>query len=140
MRLNADSVVHVLQAVGPHLLERRSGSVINVASVAGLGATPMLTPYGASKAACISVTRSVAVEWAHAGVRVNALCPGWTATELNRVLWENEEASAGLTATIPMGRWGRAEEMAGPAVFLASDASSFMTGQVLVVDGGQTAL
>lgn len=140
MRLNVESVVHVLQAVAPHLLERGSGSVVNVASVAGLGATPALSPYGASKAALISLTKSLAVEWATAGVRVNALCPGWTATELNRNLWEDERASAGLTSTIPMGRWGRAEEMAGPAVFLASDASSFMTGQVLVVDGGQTAI
>jgi 2-deoxy-D-gluconate 3-dehydrogenase len=140
MRLNVESVVHVLQAVAPHLLDRGRGSVVNVASVAGLGATPALTPYGASKAALISLTRSLAVEWASAGVRVNALCPGWTATELNRNLWEDERASAGLIATIPMGQWGRAEEMAGPAVFLASDASSFMTGQVLVVDGGQTAI
>jgi NAD(P)-dependent dehydrogenase (short-subunit alcohol dehydrogenase family) len=140
MRLNVDSVVHVLQAVAPHLLERGSGSVVNVASVAGLGATPALTPYGASKAALISLTKSLAVEWATAGVRVNALCPGWTATELNRNLWQDEQASAGLTSTIPMGRWGQAEEMAGPAVFLASAASSFMTGQVLVVDGGQTAI
>jgi NAD(P)-dependent dehydrogenase (short-subunit alcohol dehydrogenase family) len=140
MRLNVESVVHVLQAVAPHLLERGSGSVVNVASVAGLGATPALSPYGASKAALISLTRSLAVEWASAGVRVNALCPGWTATELNRNLWEDEQASSGLTSTIPMGRWGRAEEMAGPAVFLASDASSFMTGQVLVIDGGQTAV
>jgi NAD(P)-dependent dehydrogenase (short-subunit alcohol dehydrogenase family) len=139
MRLNVESVVHVLQAVGPHLLERRSGSVVNVASVAGLGATPALSPYGASKAALISLTRSVAMEWAHAGVRVNALCPGWTATELNRNLWSDEQTSAGMTATIPMGRWGRADEMAGPAVFLAADASSFMTGQTLVIDGGQSA-
>jgi NAD(P)-dependent dehydrogenase (short-subunit alcohol dehydrogenase family) len=139
MRLNVESVVHVLQAVAPHLLERGSGSVINVASVAGLGATPALSPYGASKAALISLTRSLAVEWAATGVRVNALCPGWTATELNRNLWEDEQISAGMVATIPMGRWGRAEEMAGPAVFLAADASSFMTGQVLVIDGGQTA-
>jgi 2-deoxy-D-gluconate 3-dehydrogenase len=139
MRLNVDSAVHVLQAAGPHLLERGSGSVVNVASVAGLGGTPALAPYGASKAALISLTRTLALEWAHAGVRVNALCPGWTATELNRNLWEDEKISAGMTATIPMGRWGRAEEMAGPAVFLASAASGFMTGQVLVIDGGQTA-
>jgi NAD(P)-dependent dehydrogenase (short-subunit alcohol dehydrogenase family) len=140
MRLNVDSTVHVLQAAAPHLLATGHASVVNVASVAGLGATPALSPYGASKAAVISLTKSLAMEWATAGVRVNALCPGWTATELNRNLWENEQASAGLVATIPMGRWGRAEEMAGPAVFLASDASSFMTGQVVVVDGGQLAI
>ena len=140
MRLNVDSAVHVLQAAAPHLLERRTGSVINVASVAGLSATPAMAQYGASKAALISLTRTLAVEWASTGVRVNALCPGWTATDLNRTLWENEEVFAGLTATIPMGRWAKAEEMAGPAVFLASDASSFMTGQTLVVDGGQTAV
>jgi len=140
MRLNVDSAVHVLQAAAPHLLERRTGSVINVASVAGLSATPAMAQYGASKAALISLTRTLAVEWASTGVRVNALCPGWTATDLNRSLWENEEIYAGLTATIPMGRWAKAEEMAGPAVFLASDASSFMTGQTLVVDGGQTAV
>jgi NAD(P)-dependent dehydrogenase (short-subunit alcohol dehydrogenase family) len=140
MRLNVDSAVHVLQAAGPHLLERGSGSVINVASVAGLSATPAMAQYGASKAALISLTRTLAVEWASTGVRVNALCPGWTATELNRTLWENPDVYAGLTATIPMGRWAKAEEMAGPALFLASDASSFMTGQTLVVDGGQTAV
>jgi 2-deoxy-D-gluconate 3-dehydrogenase len=140
MRLNVESAVHVLQAAAPHLLERRTGSVINVASVAGLSATPAMAQYGASKAALISLTRTLAVEWASTGVRVNALCPGWTATDLNRTLWENEEVFAGLTATIPMGRWAKAEEMAGPAVFLASDASSFMTGQTLVVDGGQTAV
>jgi 2-deoxy-D-gluconate 3-dehydrogenase len=140
MQLNVESAVHVLQAAAPHLLERRTGSVINVASVAGLSATPAMAQYGASKAALISLTRTLAVEWASTGVRVNALCPGWTATDLNRTLWENEEVFAGLTATIPMGRWAKAEEMAGPAVFLASDASSFMTGQTLVVDGGQTAV
>ena len=140
MRLNVESAVHVLQAAAPHLLERRTGSVINVASVAGLSATPAMAQYGASKAALISLTRTLAVEWASTGVRVNALCPGWTATDLNRTLWENEEVFAGLTSTIPMGRWAKAEEMAGPAVFLASDASSFMTGQTLVVDGGQTAV
>jgi 2-deoxy-D-gluconate 3-dehydrogenase len=140
MRLNVDSAVHVLQAAAPHLLERGSGSVINVSSVAGLSATPAMAQYGASKAALISLTRTLAVEWATSGVRVNALCPGWTATDLNRTLWENEQVYAGLTATIPMGRWAKAQEMAGPAVFLASDASSFMTGQALVVDGGQTAI
>jgi 2-deoxy-D-gluconate 3-dehydrogenase len=139
MRLNTESVVHVMQAVGPHLLDRGSGSVINVASVAALGGTPMLTPYGASKAAVVSLTKSAAIEWASRGVRVNALCPGWTATDLNRNLWENEATSAAMMAHVPMGRWGRAEEMVGAAVFLASDSASYVTGQTLVVDGGITA-
>jgi 2-deoxy-D-gluconate 3-dehydrogenase len=139
MRLNADSIVHVLQAAGPHLLERGTGSVVNVASVAGLTGAPLVTPYAASKAAVVSLTRSVALEWASRGVRVNALCPGWTATDLNRGLWENDEVSAAMTARIPMGRWARPEEMVGAAVFLASDAASYVTGQVLVVDGGVTA-
>ncbi len=139
LRLNTSSIVHVMQAVGPHLLDRGRGSVVNVSSVAGLGGTPLLAPYGASKAAVISLTRSVAIEWASRGVRVNALCPGWTATDLNRVLWENEEASRAMTARIPMGRWGRAEEMVGAALFLGSDASSYVTGQAIVVDGGITA-
>ncbi len=139
MHLNVDAMVHVLQAVGPHMIERGSGSVINVASVAALGGTPTLAPYAASKAAAVSLTRTLALEWAESGVRVNALCPGWTATDLNRVLWEDPDASRSMTDEIPMGRWGRAEEMVGPAVFLASEASSYMTGHTLVVDGGLSA-
>jgi NAD(P)-dependent dehydrogenase (short-subunit alcohol dehydrogenase family) len=138
IRLNLDSAVYVCHAFAGHLLDRGQGSVINVASVAGLAASPLLVPYGAAKAGLISLTKSLAVEWARAGVRVNALCPGWTATELNRTLWEDPTAGPATIATVPMGRWARAEEMAGPAVFLASDASSYMTGQVLIVDGGQT--
>ena len=139
MRLNLDSTVYVCQAAGAHMRERGRGSVINVASVAGMSGAPGLSPYGASKAAVISVTKTLAVEWAQAGIRVNALCPGWTATELNRNLWDGPDGGQATVANVPMRRWGRAEEMAGPAVFLASDASSYMTGQVLVVDGGQLA-
>ena len=138
MKLNANSAVYVCHAVASHLLERGSGSVINVASVGGLLAAPLISPYGAAKAAVISLTKSLAVEWAMHGVRVNALCPGWTATELNRNLWGDETAGPATVATVPMHRWARPEEMAGPALFLASDASSYMTGQTLIVDGGQT--
>jgi 2-deoxy-D-gluconate 3-dehydrogenase len=138
MRLNLDSAVYVCHAIGGHLVERGEGSVINVASVAGVTGSPLLSPYGAAKAGLVSLTRSLAVEWGRTGVRVNALCPGWTATDLNRNLWEDPVSGPATVATVPMGRWARPEEMAGPAVFLASAASSYMTGQVLVVDGGQT--
>jgi NAD(P)-dependent dehydrogenase (short-subunit alcohol dehydrogenase family) len=138
MRLNVNSTVYVCHAVAGHLLERGTGSVINVASVGGLAAAPLISPYGASKAAVISLTKSLAVEWAPQGVRVNVLCPGWTATDLNRNLWEDGVAGPATVATVPMHRWARPEEMAGPAVFLASEASSYLTGQTLVVDGGQT--
>jgi NAD(P)-dependent dehydrogenase (short-subunit alcohol dehydrogenase family) len=139
IKLNLTSAVYVCHAFGPHLAERGTGSVINVASVAGLTAAPFLAGYGAAKAGLVSLTKTLAVEWAALGVRVNALCPGWTATDLNRNLWQDEVAGKATIAPVPMGRWGRADEMTGPAVFLASDASSYMTGQVLVIDGGQTA-
>jgi NAD(P)-dependent dehydrogenase (short-subunit alcohol dehydrogenase family) len=139
LKLNLDSTIYVCQAVGRHMTERGSGSVINVASAAGLTASPGVIPYGAAKAAVVSVTRTLAVEWAPSNIRVNALCPGWTATDLNRGLWDTPDGGAAIVASVPMRRWARAEEMAGPAVFLASDASSFMTGQVLIVDGGQLA-
>lgn len=139
MRLNLDSAMTVCHTIAPHLLERRTGSVINVASVAALGA-PFLAPYAAAKAGLVALTKTLAVEWAAAGVRVNALCPGWTATDLNRNLWEDESAGASTVAGVPMRRWGTPEEMAHPAVFLASDASAYMTGQVLFIDGGATAI
>ncbi len=139
MRLNVDSIVHLTQAVGRHMLERGSGSVVNVASVAGLKGTPTLVPYGASKAAVISLTKSLALEWGATGVGVNALCPGWTKTDLNAPLWQDEALAAHMVSTTGMKRWGEAEEMVGPTVFLASDASSFVTGQALAVDGGETA-
>jgi NAD(P)-dependent dehydrogenase (short-subunit alcohol dehydrogenase family) len=138
IQLNLSSAVYVCHAFAGHLLDRGTGSVINVASVAGIVGSPLITPYGAAKAGLVSLTKSLAVEWGTSGVRVNALCPGWTATELNRTLWEDPVAGPGTVATTAMKRWGSAEEMAGPAVFLASDASSFMTGQQLIVDGGQT--
>jgi NAD(P)-dependent dehydrogenase (short-subunit alcohol dehydrogenase family) len=138
LRLNLDATMWICQAAGAHLTARGSGSVINVASVAGLAAAPFLSSYGVAKAGVVALTKTLASEWGRAGVRVNALCPGWTATELNRNLWDTPDGGQATIANVPMGRWGKAEEMAGPAIFLASDASSFMTGQVLTIDGGQT--
>jgi NAD(P)-dependent dehydrogenase (short-subunit alcohol dehydrogenase family) len=139
IQLNLSSAVYVCHAFAGHMLDRGKGSVINVASVAGVASAPMMSPYGAAKAALISLTKTLAVEWGAGGVRVNALCPGWTATDLNKALWEDPVAGPATIANVPMGRWGNPEEMAGAAIFLASDASSFMTGQAVVVDGGQTA-
>lgn len=139
LRLNLDATMWICQAAGAHMTARGSGCVINIASVAGLAAAPFLAPYGAAKAAVVSLTRTLASEWGRTGVRVNALCPGWTATELNRNLWESPDGGQATIANVPMARWGKPEEMAGPAVFLASEASSFMTGQVLAIDGGLSA-
>jgi 2-deoxy-D-gluconate 3-dehydrogenase len=140
MRLNIDSIVHLSQAAGRHMVDRGSGSIINVASVAGLTGTPMMAAYGASKAAVISLTKTLAAEWGPSGVRVNALCPGWTKTDLNRDLWDGADEGASWVAGQAIKRWGTVEEMVGPTVFLASDASSYLTGQSLVVDGGQGGL
>lgn len=140
LRLNLDSVVHVSQALLPHLLERKTGVVINVASVAGLRGAPMMSHYGAAKAAVLSLTQSLAIETAWAGIRVNALVPGWIETDLTDFLRANEDAEKGTLSRVPMGRWGQSREIADPALFLASDASSFMTGQALVVDGGLSAM
>ena len=136
MRLNLDSIVHVTQAAGRHMVERGTGSIINVSSAAGLTATPYLVAYGASKAAVVSLTRSLAHEWGGSGVRVNALCPGWTMTDLNTDLWSGEDAGASWVQGQALKRWARVQEMVGPTVFLASEASSFMTGQALAIDGG----
>jgi NAD(P)-dependent dehydrogenase (short-subunit alcohol dehydrogenase family) len=138
MRVNLESVVHFCQAVGPHLTARRSGSVINVSSVAGLAGVPVISAYAAAKAAILSLTRSLAVEWAAAGVRVNALAPGWIGTDLTRAFFADPAASAGLLRAVPSGRLGEPEDVVGPAVFLACDASRTMTGACLTCDGGLT--
>ncbi|GIH27075.1 2-deoxy-D-gluconate 3-dehydrogenase [Acrocarpospora phusangensis] len=135
IRLNLDSAMAVSHAVAGHLLERGDGTLINVASAAAKGA-PFLAPYSAAKAGVVALTKSLALEWASRGVRVNCLCPGWTATDLNRALWENPGDTT--VASVPLGRWATPEEIAAPAVFLAGTAARYITGQVLFVDGGLT--
>lgn len=136
LNLNLNSTFWVLQAVLPSMLAAGRGSIINVASVAGLRGAPFMSHYAAAKSAVVSLTESAALETAGAGVRVNALLPGWIATDLTDFLRATEAGEAGLLARVPMGRWGMPEEIAAAAVFLASDASSFMTGQSLIIDGG----
>jgi 2-deoxy-D-gluconate 3-dehydrogenase len=136
VRLNLDSTVHVSQAVLPHMLGAGRGSVINVSSVVALRGAPLMSHYAAAKAAVVSLTQSKALECASSGVRVNALLPGWIDTDLTDFLRTDSTTEKSVLSRVPMQRWGRPEEIAAVAVFLASDASSFITGQSIVADGG----
>ena len=121
------------------MLPRDSMMAGSAACVALRGA-PTMSHYGAAKAALVSFTQSLALETAWAGVRVNALLPGWIDTDLTDFLRVSEEAEAGTLSRVPMQRWGTPDEIAGPAVFLASSAAQFMTGQSMIVDGGLSAM
>lgn len=127
------------QAIAPGMIERGGGAIVNVASVAGLIGVKMLSAYAASKGGVIQLTKTLALEWAKTGVRVNALAPGYFLTDINREFFGSEAGERLVRAHIPMGRVGRPEEIKGAVLFLASDASGFMTGAALVVDGGQCA-
>jgi NAD(P)-dependent dehydrogenase (short-subunit alcohol dehydrogenase family) len=140
MGLNVEATVRLIQQALPHLVESEHGVVINVGSVAGLRGAPLMSHYGAAKAAVASLTRSLAVEVAHQGVRVNSLVPGWIETDLTDFLRGDDATEQSVLSRVPMARWGRSEEIAQAAAFLASDASSFMTGQELIVDGGLSAM
>ncbi len=137
-RANVDAVVHGARAAGRVLVARGSGVVLNLASIDAFMAEAGLAYYNAAKAAVVSLTRTLAPEWAPHGVRVNAIAPGWIDTPMNAPEKADPSAEARILSQIPMGRWGRAEEIAAAAVFLCSDLASFITGEVLVADGGQT--
>ena len=122
----------------PQMIERRSGSIIIVSSIAGLRGSPVIGAYGISKAADMQLARNLAVEYGQHNIRVNCIAPGLIKTDFARALWEDEALLAKRTATTPLRRIGEPDEIAGAAVFLASAAGSFMTGQSLVIDGGVT--
>jgi len=139
MRANLDSVFFVSQAAARFMIARGRGRIINIASVQSELARLNIAPYTASKGGVKMLTKGMATDWGRYGLRVNAIAPGYFKTELNRALVEDEKFSAWLKARTPMGRWGDVEELVGAAIFLASEASSFVNGHVLYVDGGITA-
>ena len=139
--VNVNGTYYTCRAVGRHMLERGSGSVINVASVAGLLGTPedilSATGYSASKGGIIALSRDLAVKWGPKGVRVNVVAPGFFRTRLSQPVLQRAEDR--IRALTPLGRVGEPHELKGLAVFLASEAASYITGQVFVVDGGMSA-
>ena len=135
---NFMSAVYGTRAAARVLLPKGAGSVLNIASIDAFMIEPELTYYGTAKAAVVNLTKSCALEWAARGVRVNAIAPGWIDTPMNQAERDDPETEARILAAVPMGRWGRPEEIAAAAVFLCSEAAAFITGEVLVVDGGQT--
>ncbi len=127
------------RAVGPHMIARKAGKVINIASVLSFIGEPTVVPYAASKGAVLQFTRGLAVEWARYNIQVNAICPGYFATTMNEDFLHSDEGQAYIKQWVPMRRAGRPEELGPVVVFLASSASDFMTGAHILIDGGQVA-
>jgi len=127
------------RAVGPHMIARKAGKVINIASVLSFIGEPYVIPYAASKGAVLQFTRGLAIEWARYNIQVNAICPGYFSTAMNESFLASEEGQAYIKQWVPMRRPGRAEELGPVVVFLASSASDFMTGAHILIDGGQAA-
>jgi gluconate 5-dehydrogenase len=135
---NLSSVFHVSQAVVRHMIPRMGGKIINICSVLSQLGRSTVAPYAATKGGVAMLTRGMCVDWAKYGIQVNGIAPGYFATELNKALVENNEFSDWLCKRTPAGRWGNVEELCGTAVFLASKASNFVSGQIIFVDGGLT--
>src|SRR3954470_19759153 len=137
--VNLKSPFLISQKLGPKMCDRGWGRIINMGSIMSVVALAGRAPYAAAKAGLLNLTKVLALEWATKGVTVNALCPGPFATDMNKPLLNDPQQYQAFVAKIPMGRWGELHELAGAALFLASDASSYMTGATLFVDGGWTA-
>lgn len=136
--VNVTGAFLVTRAAAPWLLDAR-GAVVNVASALAAGGSPRLAAYGASKAALVHLTRTLAREWAPRGVRVNALCPGYVETEMTAPMLAVERLREEVVRATPLGRVATVDEIVGPALFLASDEAAYITGAALLVDGGMTA-
>jgi gluconate 5-dehydrogenase len=139
LQTNIASVFHVGQAVARHMIARRRGRIINIASVQTALARPSIAPYTATKGAVGNLTKGMATDWARHGLNCNAIAPGYFDTPLNAALMADPAFSAWLEKRTPAGRWGKVEELQGACIFLASDAATFVNGHILYVDGGITA-
>ena len=137
---NLDSVFFVTQSVARRMIPRSRGKIVNICSVMSELGRASIAPYTASKGAVKMLTKTMCAEWAKHGITANGISPGYFGTELNTALMNDEKFSAWVCARTPAGRWGRVEELQGAAIFLASDASSFVNGHILFVDGGMTAV
>jgi gluconate 5-dehydrogenase len=137
---NLDSVFFVTQSVARRMVPRSRGKIVNICSVMSELGRASIAPYTASKGAVKMLTKTMCAEWAKHGITANGISPGYFGTELNTALMNDEKFSAWVCARTPAGRWGKVEELQGAAIFLASDASSFVNGHILFVDGGMTAV
>jgi len=136
MGVNLRGLFSLTQLVSRHMLDAGRGSIINICSVTSEMSRPTIAAYSSSKGAVKMLTKSLAVEWADRGVRVNGIGPGYIETDLTGPMLDNAELKGWVDSRIPMKRWGTPSDLAGAALFLASDASSYLTGQILYVDGG----
>ncbi|MFD1720437.1 glucose 1-dehydrogenase [Amnibacterium endophyticum] len=137
---NLTSAFLVSREVARGMQQRRRGKIVNIGSVQSMLGRPGITPYAASKGGIVMLTRGMCADLGPSGIQVNAIAPGYFATELTSALVDDPEFSAWVERRTPAGRWGRVEDLVGAAVFLASAASDFVNGQVLAVDGGMTAV
>lgn len=137
-RTNVASAFYVSQPVAQSMIKRRKGKIINIASVQSELARPGIAPYTASKGALKNLTRGMCTDWAKYGLQINAIAPGYFRTPLNKALMDDRDFCAWLEKRTPAGRWGEVSELGGAAIFLASEASSFVNGHTLYIDGGIT--
>jgi gluconate 5-dehydrogenase len=136
MSINLDAVFYMGQTVARRMIPRGRGKIVNTCSLGSETARATIGPYVTSKGAVKMLTKAMCVEWAKHGIQANGLGPGYFKTELNTALWTDEKFNAWVAIRTPAGRWGEIDELIGAAVFLASDASNFVNGQILYVDGG----
>ena len=136
IRINLKSVYSVIHFAVPHMIKQKSGKIIPISSTAGQRGESLHTHYGASKGGIISLTKGLATELAQHGILVNSVAPGWVATDMSNAVLSSKAGQKMAASTIALGRPGTPEEIAGPMLFLASDLSNFMTGEILNVNGG----